>query len=68
MSPQDHEAIMQAEDLDEPPENGGVSTGCQTRRGPTRFCATVLDGGPPMLSRNSPWTKITSRQHCEDEA
>jgi hypothetical protein len=32
MSPQEHEAVMQAEDLAEPPANGGESTARQAAR------------------------------------
>jgi hypothetical protein len=69
MSPQKHEAIMQAEDPHGPPENDGASTGSQTsQKGSDTLLCDCAGWRGPMLSRNPPWTTITSRRHCEDEA
>jgi excisionase family DNA binding protein len=60
MSPQKHEAVMQAEDLREPPANGGISTGSQTASLPVRFYSVEQIAGMTGLSKDTVRREIRS--------
>jgi len=60
MSPQQHEAVMQAEDPSEPPANGGNSTSSQTSRLQTRFYSIAEVAGMISLSQDTVRREICS--------
>lgn len=60
MTPQEHEAVMQAEDLSEPPENGGMSSSSQTTSLPSRFYSLAQIAEMTSLSQDSVRREISS--------
>lgn len=60
MNPQQHEAVMQAEDLSEPPANGGNSNGSQTSSLAKRFYSIAQIAGMIGLSQDSVRREISS--------
>jgi excisionase family DNA binding protein len=53
-------ATMEAEDLSEPPDNGGISTGSQTVSLPVRFYSVAQIAGMTALSEDTVRREIRS--------